>query len=332
MASRKIRSLVVVALLAGSGAAHAAPSAAERETARRLMDEGKARMKDQEYTRAIEAFQKAHDIMHVPTTGLALARAHLAAGHLVEARDAALEVGRMPHEANEPAVFESARKHAKEIDAQLKARIPTLRVKVKGGTAARVMVDDIEIPASLVGEPIAVNPGKRVVVVKGENDAEARGEIEIAEKESKEIELVFSQKEAPKTTSSRSKERSEPVKVRGFGNDDVELRTGQRTALSDALIYGGLAVGGVGIAVGAVTGAMTLSEASDLAPQCANSICAPSARETLDSASTLATISTIGFVAAAVGLTVCVVGLSLPKEKASASAIFVGPGGVGGTF
>ena len=77
MASRKIWSLTLAAALAAalavSSVAEAAPTAAERETARRLMDEGKARLKANEVARAIEAFQKAHDIMHVPTTGMALA-------------------------------------------------------------------------------------------------------------------------------------------------------------------------------------------------------------------------------------------------------------------
>jgi len=304
------------------------------------MDEGKARMKEEDYARAIEAFQKAHDIMHVPTTGLALARAHLAAGHLVEARDAVLEVVRMPRESDEPPVFETARKQAKEIDAQLKGRIPMLRVKVKGGKATRVMIDEVEIPASVVGEPVAVNPGKRVVVAKGEGGLEARGEIEIAEKEVKEIELVFPEKKKQEEGSKREAR----IEVRGFGNDDASLRPGQRTPLADALIFGGLGLGGVGIAVGSITGVMTLSEASDLAPQCANSICAPSAKEGLDTANTLATISTISFVAGAVGLTAAIVGFSLPKGSAKGKesvsvlgpgrrpAIFLGPAGLGGTF
>lgn len=55
--------------------------------------------------------------MHVPTTGIALARAHAVAGNLVEARDAALEVGPMPHESGEPALFDAARKSAKELEA-----------------------------------------------------------------------------------------------------------------------------------------------------------------------------------------------------------------------
>ena len=54
-----------------SGDAMAAPNAAERETARRLMDEGRERSRVGDKERAVEAFQKAHNIMKVPTTGIA---------------------------------------------------------------------------------------------------------------------------------------------------------------------------------------------------------------------------------------------------------------------
>lgn len=355
MASRKIWSLSIAAVLAFSSAAQAAPSAAERETARRLMDEGKARLKANEVARAIEAFQKAHDIMHVPTTGMALARAHLAAGHLVEARDAALEVGRIPHEPGDPAVFDTARKHAKELDAQLKPRIPTVRIKVKGGTPARVAVDDVEIPSSIVGEPVAVNPGKRVVSARTAEGAEAKGEIELAEREAKEIEITLPTSGEAQKAAATSKPSSgaapAPRKITGFGNDGDVGPAGERTPLANGLIYGGFGLAVVGAAVGGVTGALTLSKASDVEPQCANDICDPAAKGDLDSANSLATVSTIAFIAGGAFAVAGVVGFFLPRRPASAKtagltwdwtgpalrstegrSVTVGPGGVGGKF
>lgn len=306
------------------------------------MDEGKARLKEKELSRAIEAFQKAHDIMHVPTTGIALAKAHLAAGHLVEARDAALEVGRMPRDSGEPAVFEGARKLAKELDAQLKPRIPTLRVKVKGGAATRITIDEIEIPQSIVGEPVALNPGKRVVIVKNAEGGEVRGEIELAERDAKEIELTLPspQEHSPEplakrtVTSSPSNPSARALALQADGNDR-DFNPDQRTALAQGLLYGGLGVGMLGLSVGGITGVMTLAKASDVEPQCENNVCAPAARDTLESANTLANISTIGFVAGAVGLAVGAVGFMLPKRASRAvvhSSISVGPNGVGGAF
>ena len=191
MASRVRTIVAAVALLvvAVPAPAGAAPTAAQRETARRLMDEGKERARSGEKERAIEAYQKAHDIMHVPSTGMALAKAHLAAGHLVEARDLALEVGRMPREEKEPAVFEQSRKAAKELEAALKPRIPTVRIVVRGGPAQRVTVDDAEIAPLLLGEPVALNPGRHVIVAKNADGLEKRAEVDLLERDIKEVEL-----------------------------------------------------------------------------------------------------------------------------------------------
>jgi hypothetical protein len=319
MTRRKARSLSFLLVLAVAGVAHASPSPspslAERETARRLMDEGKARLKANEVARAIEAFERAHDIMHVPTTGIALARAHLAAGHLVEARAAALEVGRLPHDPGDPAVFETARKHAKELEVQIKPRIPTVRINIKGGRPARVAVDDVEVPASVTGEPVAVNPGKRVISARNAEGGEVKGEIEIAERDAKEIELTLpALREAAKTASPAP--ASTGPSLAGGANDAADLRpSGDRTPLAQGLLYGGLGVGIVGLAVGSISGAMTLSRASDVEPQCENDVCAPSAKSDLESANTLATVSTIAFIVGGAGVVAGVVGYFLPRRS-----------------
>src|SRR4051794_22046146 len=130
------------------------------------MDEGKERTRSGDKDRALEAYQKAHDLMKVPSTGILLVKAHLAVGHLVEARDVALEIGRMARETGEPVIFEKARKEAKELEAVIKPRIPTVKIVVKGGPATKVSVDNAEVAALLLGEPVALNPGKHVVSAK----------------------------------------------------------------------------------------------------------------------------------------------------------------------
>jgi hypothetical protein len=337
----KVQLVPLTVLLFTSSIAHAAPTAADREIARHLMDEGKSRMKDKDAQRAIDAFTRANEIMHVPTTGLALAKAHLAAGHLVEAHDLANEVVHTPRESGEPAVFDTARKSAKELDAQLKARIPTLRMKVKGGTIARVTIDDVEIPTSTVGDPVPVNPGKHVVLVKGGDGGEAKGEIELAERDAKEIELVLPQHAEAKApavkslftpSSSPAAPPSSTPQLRGFGNDDVDPGQGRRTPLATGLVYGGLGVGAVGLTVGLVTGALTLSKAADVKPQCdSQGICAPEAKDGLESANTFADIATVATVVGLAGVAVGVVGLLLPKQPADAK-LSLGPSGIRGTF
>ena len=320
--------LTVVAMRGGE--AMAAPNAAERETARRLMDEGRESSRVGDKDRAVEAFQKAHDIMKVPTTGIALAKAQLAVGHLVEARDIALEVVRMPRESGEHAIFEKARKEAKELEVSLKPRIPTVRIMVKGGPATRVSVDGGEVPSLLLGEPVAMNPGKHSIIARNADTIERRAQIDLAERDAKDVELTLPVPSPAIVVA--------PVPSPPHASHETEDRG--RTSLANVLVFGGFGLAVVGLGVGGVTGALTLSKAGDVKTQCANGICDPAAKSDLDSASSLATISTVSFAVAGAGALCGVVGLLLPRTHVDSTqsalesqekraAVWIGPGGVG---
>lgn len=332
---RAVSTFAAIVVMAVGASASAAPTAAQRETARRFMDEGKERLRAGDKERALEAYQKAHDLMHVPTTGMALARVHLALGHLVEARDVALEVGRMPHEAGEPKVFDTARKDAREIEASTKTRIPTARVVVKGGPATRVTVDDVEVAQLLVGEPMALNPGHHVFGAKNADGIEKRVELDLVERDVKEVELALPIAKPHVTAVAATPEKKPRVLTA------PEPRS-ERTGAANGMIYGGFGLATAGLLVGGITGAMTLSKASDVKAQCANGICDPAAESDLSSSKSTATVSTIGFIAGGVGLTVGIIGLLLPKtttetalhSRERSAAFWVGPGSAGlrGTF
>ena len=332
--SRRLFAVVVAVMALASSTASAAPSAAQRETARRLMDEGKERARVGDKERALEAYQKAHDLMKVPSTGMALAKAQLALGHIVEARDVALEVTRMPRETGEPAIFDKSRKEARDMEASLKPRIPTVRIVVKGGPATRVTVDDGEVAALLLGEPVAVNPGKHVVVAKNADGVEQRAVIDLAERDGKEVELVLPVPN-PAVVVAPAAEKTKAA----AGPQD---RGTERSTGANVLVFGGLGLAVAGLAVGGVTGALTLSKAGSVKTQCENGVCAPAAKADLDSASSLATFSTIGFAVAGAGAALAVVGLLLPRTKTETAlqsqerraAVWIGPGSAGlrGTF
>lgn len=305
------------------------------------MDEGTARMKANDPVHALESFQKANELMHVPTTGLAVAKAQLAAGHLVEAREAALEVARTQHEAGEPAVFEKARKHAREMEAQVKPRIPTVKIKIRGGQASRIAVDDADVPIELAAEPVPVNPGKHHITAKGTDGSEGKTDIDLQEADKKEVDVILLPKDnsadsgkplPTKDNGTNTPPPPPPTKVAGFGNDEVDRSTPRRSPLAEGLIFGGFGAAVIGVGIGSVTGVMTLGKASDVAPQCARNICAPSAQKDLDSANTLSTVSTIAFGIGVVGLGAGILGLVMPREGGRRGSIRPTMNGVEGTF
>lgn len=347
--SRARRALVFGALLFFSGLARpalAAPSAAEREAARKLMDEGVAKMKANDPQKALESFQKANELMHVPTTGVWVAKAQLAAGHLVEAREAAVDVARTTKEPNEPAVFEKARRQARDIEAQVKGRIPTVRIHIRGGTPSAVAVDGTDVPIALLSEPVPVNPGKRTITARAADGSEGKTEIDVREGEKSDTELTLQPpkssaepaKSAPAAaTSSNGSPPSTPgekPKVLGFGNEDVDARGARRTPLAEGLIWGGFAVGLAGLGVGGATGFMTLGKASDVKKNCENNVCGPEAKKDLDSANLLGTISTIAVAVGIAGVGAGVLGLVIPPVSSGRTGWNVRPtlNGIGGTF
>lgn len=345
---RRASALLVLALVFAAPPALGAPSAAERESARKLMDDGMARMKANEPLRAIDSFQKAHEIMHVPTTGVAVAKAQLAAGHLVEAREAAVDVARTTKEPGEPPVFEKARKQAREIEAQVKSRIPAVRIRTRGPSPSAVAVDGVEVPLALIVEPVPVNPGKHVITARTADGVEGRVEVEVREGEKVDAEVTLQKSSpdaakpadkatAPTTPSPSSGASSGPPpkpKVLGFGNDESAGGGPRRPPLAEGLIWGGFGVGIIGLGIGTVTGFMTLSRASDVKQSCENNVCGPEARSDLDSANTLGTISTISVGIGLVGIGAGILGLVMPPRAATRTGLALSPtpSGVGGTF
>ena len=129
---------LALALLLATPTAAAEPSAGEREAARTLLLAGREKRRHGQNKEALADFEKAHAIMHVPTTGLDLGRTQEALGLLVEARSSYLESARFPVQANEPTSFKRAREEAKTRADALGARLATLTVTAPGAEQARI--------------------------------------------------------------------------------------------------------------------------------------------------------------------------------------------------
>ncbi len=316
---RASRMLVVAAALTVAAPA-LAQNAAEKETARALFEEGKKYRDKGDWAHALESFKGADAIMKVPTTKLAVARAYAALGKLTEAREAALQVALIPVAPKEPQPFTDARTSAKQLAEELAGKIPQITIKLVGAPATnetQVTVDGEKVPAEALAAPWKVNPGKHALVASLRG-GDVKAEATLAEKETKSVTLDVS--ELAKRPDPNAQAAAEPTE-KPLTEPPRDEKPGKRSVL----IWIGLGVTVVGVGVGATAGILSMGKKSDLDSQCRDGKCPPNAHDTLDSANTLATISTIGFIGAGVGLALAGVGFALGRSAPKKGTVVVQP-------
>ena len=290
---------LVLAAFAFATPALAEPTAADREVARGLMAEGRADRDKGNLQGALKAFAQADAIMHVPTTGMELARAYAAVGQLVEARDVALFVMHTPEAPNDPAPFKVAREAARAFDDELEPRIPSLAIHVTGiteGVRATVTIDGAPVTSDPPEQPQPVDPGHHAIVAKA-GTATVTREVDLAEREAKEVTLEL----APSVSQA----------VAGASGEKAQSSGGQ--SIAPILVYGGFGLAAIGIAVGAVTGIVSIADTNIIknSGQCHNDLCSPTEHGALASANTMATASTVSFAVAGAGAVAGLIGLLL---------------------
>jgi hypothetical protein len=303
----------VAALVAGTGVASAEPTAADKETARGLMADGRAARDRGDLRAALKAFTGADNIMHVPTTGLELARTQAALGQLLAARDTTARVMRFPERPNEPAPFKVARDAATSFNEELDARIPSLKVLVTGapeGARPRVTIDGASVPAEQVGQARKVDPGHHVIVARA-GSSEGKQEIDLAEKESKQVSVDLS------TPATAGGEAASPPADQETSKEGATASQ-EPSTFPRVMVYGGFGLAGAGLLAGTITGAVSLSKTSGIrnSGQCSGDVCGPVEYDDISSAKTMATLSTVSFIVAGVGAVAGVVGLLMSASSA----------------
>lgn len=316
--ARVFRIAIVGAIMATSVAAMGAePSAADKETARNLMNQGDASYASKDFKAALRSYVAADQIMGVPTTGVEVAKAQEALGKLVEARDTLLQVMRYPKADNEPRPFAQARQQANERSRKLAERIPSVTVLLSGlgeGQRATVKIDGTVLHAAAVGMPRKLNPGKHTIEVTASGFADVRREIVLPERAQERVAIELQPvtaapplvpNEPAAATATEAPPRSAPA--------PVEADQGATTSTS-SLTYIGFGLAGVGLTVGGITGALAYSKTGAAKDQCTGNVCPTTAESDIDSAKSMGTISTVSFAVGLVGAAVGVYGLMNPSE------------------
>lgn len=230
--SRLFTACALLALLgAPSPTAVAAPSAGDIATAKSLVVEGRELRAKGDHRGARDRFKAAFDLVASPIVGLDLAREHLALGELIEAREIAVQVTKLPVSPKESDEGRAARAEAAKLANDLVDRIPSLVIIVDGGGEPTVLLDGASLPSTTLGVPRKVNPGVHKLVVRS-GDREQLRKIVIAEGERKVVHL-----HGPTDVAPAESKKDEPVGA---------------TSTTNPLVYWGLGTAVVGLGVSTV--------------------------------------------------------------------------------
>jgi hypothetical protein len=115
--------LSLLLLLAAPQALGGEPTEAEKESARVLLDEGDVRIEQSDLEGALRAYEAADVVMHVPTTGIEVAKTLERLGRFAEADRAARGVLEHPQPADEPVEFSEARRQAQALRERIAVHI-----------------------------------------------------------------------------------------------------------------------------------------------------------------------------------------------------------------
>ena len=293
--------IVIASTLWAGAAAAAEPTTADRAAARKLAGEAMDLFTAGDFEAALAKFSEADARVPAPTLKLRVARCLDKLDRLKEAAEMYREVIAFELKAFAPAVHREARKQAVPELAALLEDVPLVTVTVEGPGAAEaaVSMNGQAIDFS-VGDDHELDPGHYVFRAE-QGGRETSEEIDLARSEHQTVVLKLPAEEVADT----------PPTGAAVADDGSGMAVAGWVAV---------AVGGVGVTIGIVTGTMVLSQESDLEGRCPNRQCPPEAHADAESFDTLRTTSTVGFVIGGLGLATGVTLLLLAPDDEEADA------------
>lgn len=317
--TRPLALLAAVAISTFAATAHAdgEPTAADLSAARALGQEGVTLADGGDCVAASEKLARAEKIFHAPTTLARLGECQIATGRLVEGTESLRRVIREVLPPNAPNAFRAAQERARETLDEATPRIARLKIAVaaRADAALTVRVDGEPMPLANLNTDRPMDPGEHVVEASAPGFTKATQKIYLAEGGVDSVAMTL------------EVDPNAPVASKGGAASGSRLPA-----------YLAFGAGAVSLGVGAAFGLAALSAKSDLDAACRNEICPRSEQNSLGSVKTLATVSTIGFVAGVVGLGAGVyfllTGRAAPAPATATVRTWIGVsgGGVGGTF
>jgi hypothetical protein len=253
---------------------------------------------------AIEKLQRAESLYHAPTILGRLGECQVKVGQIVLGTENLNKVVREQLAPNAPQAFRDAQTRAKrELDAAL-PRIAHLTVEIEPTDVdASVTVGGATVPKALIGAERPTDPGSHEVVATATGYLPAKTQVSLSEGSRHAIKLKLEPDPNAVAATPPPAPETQPAPPPAPVTPPPAASSSNNT-----LSYVLLGVGGAGLLVGSITGVMAMQKASTLDTACPDKKCSGNDIDKLDSARTVALVSTISF---GVGLAAGAVGTVL---------------------
>lgn len=289
--------VLAVSSLAHPALAQGQPPAENVAAARSLGTQGIQLADAGDCQGAIEKLSRAEALYHAPSILGRLGECQVQVGQVVLGTENLNRVVREELSANAPKAFRDAKERAKTVLAASLPKIARLTVKVDPADASpTVSVGGAPIPAALLGVERPTDPGTHEVVVSAPGYLEQKTSVTLAEGGAQEIAIQLVK---DPSAVAPAEPAPAPLVVAPPPSASPPSDTGPKK--NNTLAYVALGVGGAGLVVGGITGALALGKKNDL-KGCVDDRCPSSQKKKLDSAKSMATVSTVGFALGLVGV------------------------------
>ena len=263
---------------------------------------------------AIEKLSRAESLYHAPSILGRLGECQVKVGQVVMGTENLNRVVREQLAANAPKAFLDAQERAKGVLNNALPKIAHLTVRVEPPDAKpQVTVAGAAIPPALIGIERPTDPGTHEIVVSAPGYREQKATVTLAEGGSQEIAIKLEQDPAAAIAATPPPAPMTPIVTTGPTAPPADTAPKKNHTLA----YVALGVGAAGLAVGGITGFLALGKKGDL-KGCEGTKCPSNQQDTLDSAKSMATISTVGFTVGVVGVGLGVVLLLTGNNNGSA--------------
>lgn len=314
--------LVGALFLAGLATPARADQEADRGAARALAADAKQAFDKSDWTKALDLYRRASQLMPAPTLAIREARCLVRLDKLVEAREAYVRTLRTPIDAKSPPPFRAA---VREADAELAAiepQIPKLRIVVEGKDA-KILLDGALVPPAVLNVDIPADPGAHTITGTVEGAAVRTQELTL--RRGQRAEVVLQLTEAPKPAPPPIAEP--PPATAAAPEPPAEAPVAPPVGEGPSarpLAWVAFGLGAAGLGIGVVTGIIATNKKSSLDAECPGGRCPASASGDVDSFRSMRTVSTTAYVVGLVGVATGVVVFVMTRP--SRKAAFLEPG------